>query len=68
MRHILLYQDENGAWIAEVPSLPGCGSEGKTRAEAVENVKDAIQLWIDDAIAHGESVPDDYPMMEVVGV
>lgn len=45
MRKVMVYQDENGDWIAEVPSLPGCGIEGKTRAEALQNVQDAIQLW-----------------------
>ncbi|MDZ4766573.1 MAG: type II toxin-antitoxin system HicB family antitoxin [Chloroflexota bacterium] len=64
----MLYQDENGAWIAEVPSLPGYGSEGNTREEAVENVKDALQLWIDDAIAHSEDIPEDYQAIQLVGV
>jgi predicted RNase H-like HicB family nuclease len=41
---VRLYQDENGIWIAEVPSIPGCGSDGATREEALENVRDAIQL------------------------
>lgn len=50
MRQILLYTDEDGVWIAEVPSLPGCGSDGMTRDEALENVKEAIDLWIEDAI------------------
>ncbi|MDX1993376.1 MAG: type II toxin-antitoxin system HicB family antitoxin [bacterium] len=57
MRQVLLYQDEDGVWIAEVPSLPGCGSDGMTREEALENVKDAIALWIEDAEAHGEAIP-----------
>ena len=41
---VLLYRDETGAWIAEVPSIPGCGSDGKTRDQALENVRDAIDL------------------------
>ena len=56
MRNTLIYQDEDGMWITEVPSLPGCGSEGKTRAEALENTKDAIQLWIESAIEDGEVI------------
>ena len=52
MRQVLLYQDEDGAWIAEVPSLPGCHSDGDTRDEALSNVQEAIALWVADAQAH----------------
>ena len=44
---VRLYQDEDSVWIAEVPSIPGCGSDGKTREEAIENVKDAVQACIE---------------------
>ncbi len=59
MRQIVLYQDESGAWIADVPSLPGCHSDGKTPEEAVERVKEAIDLWIEVAQEDGLSIPDD---------
>ncbi len=62
MRQVILYQDEDGVWIAEVPSLPGCGSDGGTREEALTNVRDAIELWIEDAKAHGEPIPEDYAL------
>ncbi len=65
MRQVILYQDEEGHWIAEVPSLPGCGSDGKTREEALERVREAIELWIEDAAAHGESIPEDYSPIAV---
>jgi predicted RNase H-like HicB family nuclease len=39
---IVVYQDEDGAWIAECPSVLGCVSQGVTRGEAVENVRDAV--------------------------
>ncbi|RMF81993.1 MAG: type II toxin-antitoxin system HicB family antitoxin [Chloroflexi bacterium] len=60
MRQVLLYPGEDGYWIAEVPSLPGCVTQGATREEALVNIKEAIDLWIEDALAHGEDVPDDY--------
>ncbi len=47
MRRVLLYTDEEGNWIAEVPSLPGCGSEGKTREEAIDNVREAIEVYVE---------------------
>ena len=43
---VRLYQDEEGVWIAEVPSIPGCGSDGKTREEALANVKDAVEACL----------------------
>ncbi len=68
MRHVLMWQDENGDWIAEVPSLPGCVSDGKTREEALENVKEAIDLYIESLEARGKPVPEDYPAtIELVG-
>ena len=39
---VMLEQDEDGVWIVECPSLPGCVSQGLTKAEAIDNIKDAI--------------------------
>lgn len=57
MRQILLYEDETGYWIAEVPSLPGCGSDGPTREDAFANVQDAIKGYIEALEADGLPVP-----------
>jgi predicted RNase H-like HicB family nuclease len=46
MRQVVLYPGEDGYWIAECPSLPGCVSQGKTKEAAVLNVKEAIQGYI----------------------
>jgi predicted RNase H-like HicB family nuclease len=46
MQKIVLYQDESGYWVAEVPSLPGCNSQRKTREEALANIKEAIELYL----------------------
>ena len=43
---VRLYQDEDEIWIAEIPAIPGCGSDGKSREEALENVHDAAELCI----------------------
>jgi predicted RNase H-like HicB family nuclease len=40
---IALYRDEDGIWIAECPAIPGCVSQGGTRAEALENVREAAE-------------------------
>ncbi len=54
---VLLEQDEDGRFVAEVPSLPGCISQGSTRAEAIEHVKEAIAGYLESLAAHGEPIP-----------
>jgi predicted RNase H-like HicB family nuclease len=54
---VLLETDEDGVFTAEVPSLPGCISQGKTRAEAIANVKEAIAGYLESLQKHGEPVP-----------
>lgn len=54
---VLIEQDEDGVFVAEVPSLPGCISQGKTREEATENIKEAIELYLESLQAHDEAVP-----------
>jgi predicted RNase H-like HicB family nuclease len=47
MRQVIIYPGEDGYFITECPSLPGCISQGKTREEAVENIREAIQLYVE---------------------
>ena len=54
---VLIEQDEDGFFVAEVPSLPGCISQGQTRAEATQNIKEAISLYLESLNAHNEAVP-----------
>jgi predicted RNase H-like HicB family nuclease len=54
---VLIEQDEDGVFIAEVPSLPGCVSQGQTREQAIENIKEAISLYLESLEAHNEAVP-----------
>ena len=61
MRQVLLIPDETGGYWVEVPSLPGCLSEGDTMEEALANIKEAIDLHIESMIAHGKDVPEDVP-------
>jgi predicted RNase H-like HicB family nuclease len=44
---VTLDRDEDGVWVVECPSIPGCVSQGKTREEAIENIKDAIKLALE---------------------
>lgn len=54
---VLIEKDEDGFFVAEAPALPGCISQGTTRAEALENIKDAIAGYLESLKTHGESVP-----------
>lgn len=57
MRQVILYSGEDGYLVAECPSLPGCISQGKTREEAVANIKEAIQGYIAALEEDGLPVP-----------
>ena len=58
-RKVLLYPGEDDYFVVEVPSLPGCISQGKTRDEALGNIEEAIALYIEVLEDRGESIPDD---------
>lgn len=59
MRQVVIYPDrEDGGWVAEVPSLPGCISQGATRSEVLVNARDAIETWIDGARQVGMEVSE----------
>jgi predicted RNase H-like HicB family nuclease len=59
MRQVLIYPGEDGYWVAECPSLPGCISQGQTREEAVHNIREAIDLYIDTLREDNLPVPND---------
>jgi predicted RNase H-like HicB family nuclease len=50
-------QDEDGVFVAEVSALPGCISQGKTRSEALTNIKEAIEAYLASLRAHDEPIP-----------
>ena len=54
---VLLERDEDGVYLAKVPELPGCISQGRTRKEALENVKEAIEAYLESLKKHGEPTP-----------
>lgn len=54
---ILYWSDEDSAFIAEIPELPGCVSDGETYEEAIANVKDAAEAWITTAKDLGREIP-----------
>ncbi len=68
MRQVLLRPGEDGWWIAEVPSLPGALSQGKTREEALLNIREAIDLIEDVLRESGDPIPDDQLAAELVAI
>ena len=54
---VLIEQDEDGVYVVEAPALPGCVSQGRTRSEALANIREAIAAYLDSLKAHGEPVP-----------
>jgi predicted RNase H-like HicB family nuclease len=59
MRQALIYPGENGYWVAEVPSLPGCVSQGKTKEEALVNIREAIDVYIETLEQENRPIPDE---------
>ena len=55
--HVVIEEDDAGYFVAEVPALPGCLSQGKTREEAIANIKEAIQGWLEVMEAKGDIDP-----------
>ena len=54
---ITLHQDSNGGFVASAPALPGCVSQGDTRDEALANIREAVELYLEDLKDAGEPFP-----------
>jgi predicted RNase H-like HicB family nuclease len=54
---VLIEQDEDGAFVAQVPALPGCVSQGASRDEALVNIREAIEAYLESLRDHDEPIP-----------
>jgi predicted RNase H-like HicB family nuclease len=54
---VILEQEPDGGFVAAVPALPGCVSQGDTRAEALANIREAAELYVEDCAASGDPIP-----------
>lgn len=54
---IIYWSDEDSAYVAEVPELPGCMAHGDSYESALRNVNDAVALWVDTAREFGKPIP-----------
>lgn len=68
MRQVLVYRGEDGFWVVECPSLPGCISQGLNKAEALANIKEAIEGYVAVLQEDGLPVPEDHFDAEVIAV
>ena len=68
MREAILYRGEDGYWVSECPSLPGCVSQGKTREEAVRNIRETIEGYILALQEDVLPVPEDHFDAMVIAV
>ena len=56
---VVIEQEDNGGFVVSVPALPGCISEGNTRDEAMKNVREAIEVYLEDCRESGEPIPSE---------
>ncbi len=64
IRIVKLCEEDGGGYLATVPELPGCISDGETYEEALQNVQDSIEAWIDTAKHRGQKIPEPYIYQE----
>jgi predicted RNase H-like HicB family nuclease len=53
----ILQRESDGGYVATVPALPGCVSQGDTRAEVLKNIEEAIEVYLEDVCEAGEPIP-----------
>jgi predicted RNase H-like HicB family nuclease len=65
---VLIPDPDEGGYTVRVPALPGCITEGDTLEEALDNARDAIQLYLEDLEACGQPIPEERAMPELASV
>jgi predicted RNase H-like HicB family nuclease len=54
---VLIEQDDDGIFVAQVPTLPGCVSQGDTRQQALDHIREAIELYLESLDSHDDAIP-----------
>ena len=62
---VVIIQDEDGYFLAEVPVLTSCFTQGKTKEEALSNIKEVIQLCLEHMAEEGNPIPEKYVLEQV---
>ena len=55
---VIYWSNEDGVFAAEAPELPGCAAHGDTQEAALENINEAVKLWLDTAQEFGDAIPE----------
>ncbi len=63
--NVIIDRDEDGVWVVECPSIPGCVSQGKTREEALASIREAISLCLDVRAERGLPLTVETSLVEV---
>ena len=63
---VTLREEDDGRWSASIPSLPGCSSWGYSPQEALANIRDAAEVYVDDMIDAGEGLPQPSDGIELI--
>jgi len=63
---VSLKEEEDGRWSSSTPALPGCSSWGYSQQEALENIKDAAEIYIEDLLDAGENIPTPSDEIEII--
>jgi antitoxin HicB len=61
---VILEPEPDGGYVVWVPALPGCVSQGETPEEALANIREAVQCYIESSLKHGEPLPDESTMVD----
>ena len=62
---VVITEDEDGYFVAEVPVLLSCYTQGKTKEEALSNIKEVIHLCLEHMVEEGESIPENYSLEQI---
>ncbi len=62
---VVITQDEDGCYLAEVPVLTSCFTQGKTKEEALSNIKGVIQLCLEHMAKEGNPIPEKYALEQI---
>jgi predicted RNase H-like HicB family nuclease len=62
---VVLQREPDGGYVAKVPSLPGCVSQGDSWDEAMANIQEAAELYVEDCVALGDPVPEEAPLAHI---
>jgi predicted RNase H-like HicB family nuclease len=63
-----LKEEEDGRWSAVCPSLPGCATWARTREEALRNVREAVEAYVEDMVHAGDALPSDVRILDAPAV